>query len=360
LQAIPADLNQSGKCIKIADFDSDGNPDIFIGGRIVPGKYPVAANSYILRNNGEKASKLRFENVTAETAPALLNAGLVTDALWEDFDNDGDADLIFTGEWMNIRFLENNSGKFVDVTDKLGFNNTTGWWYSLFATDIDHDGDRDIIAGNLGLNYRYNVNNNEIFDVYYSDFDVNGSSDIVLAYSENGVKYPANSYHATTRQIPIIQQRYQTVESLANATLEDIYGAKVLETSLHYSVKTFASVWLQNNGNGTYKTHKLPDMAQFSSINAIEEIRYNNQPALMIAGNLYHSEVETPRNDAGVGLILKFEDGSLKAVLPSESRLMIRGEVKALKQINLAHNKTGILVAINNEKLKLLDAGSDR
>jgi hypothetical protein len=346
-------------CIKAGDYDSDGDPDIFIGGRIVPGNYPVAANSYILRNNGGKGSNLRFENVTSEVAPALVNAGLVTDALWEDFDNDGDVDLIFTGEWMNIRFMENSAGKFIEVTDKLGFADTCGWWYSLYTADIDQDGDRDIIAGNLGLNFRYSVKNNEVFEVYYNDFDVNGNSDIVLAYSEHGIKYPANSYAATTRQIPVIMQRYQTVESFANATLEDIYGAKMLETSLHYSVNTFTSVWLENLGNGTYKTNSLPEMAQFSSINAIEEIMYNNQPAWIIAGNLYHTEVETPRNDASIGLIMKFDEGKLKAVVPTESRLMIRGEVKALKPIKLANGKIAILVATNNDKLKLLDSDSN-
>jgi hypothetical protein len=357
-QAIPGDLNQSGMCIKAADYDSDGDTDIFIGGRIVPGNYPVAANSYILRNNGGKGSNLRFENITPEAAPDLLNAGLVTDALWEDFDNDGDVDLIFTGEWMNLRFMENNAGKFAEVTDKLGFTNTCGWWYSLYSADIDQDGDRDIIAGNLGLNYRYNVKNNEVFEVYFNDFDVNGNSDIVLAYSEHGIKYPANSYTATTRQIPVIMQRYQTVESFANATLEDIYGIKMLESSLHYAVNIFTSVWLENQGNGSYKTHNLPEMAQFSSINAIEEIIYNNHPAWIIAGNLYNTEVETPRNDASIGLIMKYDKGKLKAVVPSESRLMIRGEVKALKTIKLANGKSALLVANNNEKLKLLDSGS--
>lgn len=354
-QAVPSGLNQSGKCIKAADYDADGDLDIFIGGRIVPGQYPVAANSYILRNNGKKGAQLKFENVTSEDAPVLLNAGLVTDALWEDIDNDGDADLIFTGEWMNLRFLRNNSGKFVEVTDELGFGKTHGWWYSLYATDIDKDGDKDIIAGNLGLNFKHNVKNNEVFEVYYSDFDVNGTSDIVFAYSEKGIKYPANSYSTTTKQIPIIMQRYQKVESFANATLEEIYGKKMLESSLHYSVNTFTSVWLENLGNGSFKIHNLPEMAQFSSINAIEEIVYENKPAWVIAGNLFQTEVETPRNDGSVGLVLIYDENKIKSVFPAESRLMLRGEVKALKIIRLANGKMGLLVATNNEKLKLLD-----
>lgn len=356
-QALPSDLNQSGKCIKTADFDNDGDMDIFIGGRIVPGQYPVAANSYILRNNGKKGSELRFENITSETAPVLLNSGLVTDALWEDFDADGDVDFIFTGEWMNLRFLENNAGSFIEVTDKLGLSNTCGWWYSLFATDVDGDGDRDIIAGNLGLNHRYHVKNNERFEIYYNDFDVDGKSDIVLSYTEKGIQYPAVSYTATTRQIPIIIQRYQTVESFAKASLEEIYGVKMLESSLHYSINTFTSVWLENLGNGKYKTHPLPAMAQFSSINAIEEIEYQQQPSLVIAGNLMQFEVETPNNDASVGLIMQYGAGKLTPVFPAESRLCIRGDVKDLKKIKLANGKIALLVARNNNTLQLLQVG---
>jgi hypothetical protein len=127
-------------------------------------------------------------------------------------------------------------------------------------------------------------------------------------------------------------QRYQTVESFAKATLEEIYGAKMLATSLHYTVNTFTSVWLENQGNGTFQTNPLPEIAQFSSINAIAEINYNNQPAWIIAGNLYNTEVETPRNDASIGLIMKFDEGTLKAVSPSESGLMIRGEVRVIQK----------------------------
>ncbi len=199
-------MKKSGKCVQAADFDRDGDMDLFLGGRIVPGKYPTPASSYILRNNGKKNGQLKFEDVTAAVAPGLINAGLVTDAIWEDFDKDGDPDLIIVGEWMKIRFFENNSGIFTDVTDKLGFQNTTGWWYSIHATDVDQDGDIDFIAGNLGLNYRYRAD--QSFEIFSNDFDLDGRQDIVLAYKENGVRYPANGFDATVRQIPVIGQRY--------------------------------------------------------------------------------------------------------------------------------------------------------
>ena len=183
--ALPA-MKKSGKSICAADIDGDGDLDLFVGGRVIPGKYPDPADSYILRNNGKKNRQLRFDDVTSAVAPGLKNAGLVTDAIWVDFDGDGDTDLIIVGEWMRIRFFENNSGIFKEVTDKLGFQNTTGWWYSIHATDVDQDGDIDFIAGNLGLNFRYRAD--QSFEIFSNDFDLDGKKDIVLAHQENGVQ----------------------------------------------------------------------------------------------------------------------------------------------------------------------------
>jgi len=350
--AVPA-IRKSGKCGQAADFDQDGDMDLFLGGRIVPGKYPTPANSYILRNNGKKHDQLKFEDVTAVVAPGLMNAGLVTDAVWEDYDKDGDPDLIIVGEWMKIRFFENNSGIFTEVTDKLGLENTTGWWYSIHATDVDMDGDIDFIAGNLGLNYRYRAD--QSFEIFSNDFDLDGRQDIVLGYKESGVKYPVNGFDATMRQIPVIGQRYKTYDEFARATLEDIYGKNILDASVTYTVNTFASVWIENKGDGKFIIHDLPDRAQFSSINDIADIDYMGK-SYVAAGNLYNSEVETPRNDASVGLVLKYDKGSgMYAVPPSESGLMVKGEVRRILPIKLAGGKNALLFGINGSGLKLLE-----
>jgi hypothetical protein len=351
-KAVPA-LKKSGKCIRAADFDGDGNTDLFLGGRIVPGKYPAPANSYILRNNGKKNDQLKFEDVTAAVAPGLMNAGLVTDAVWEDYDKDGDPDLIIVGEWMKIRFFENNKGVFKEVTDKLGMQNTTGWWYSIHAADVDKDGDMDFMAGNLGLNYRYRAD--QSFEIFSNDFDLDGRQDIVLAYKENGIKYPVNGFDATIRQIPVIGQRYMSYAEFARATLENIYGKKILEASLSYTVNTFASVWIENKGDGKFITHDLPNWAQFSSVNDIAELDYKDK-SYVVAGNLYDSEVETPRNDASVGLIVSYDKKSgLYAIPPSESGLMVRGEVRRIIPIKLATGKNALLFGINDSGLKLIE-----
>jgi hypothetical protein len=355
--ALPSDLNKSGKCVKAADYDNDGDLDLFVGGRIVPGKYPLPANSYILKNNGKKGADLKFENVTDKIAPGLLNLGLVTDAVWDDFDGDGSIDLIVVGEWMKIHFFDNTPNGFIDVTDKLGFNETTGWWNSINICDVDGDGDNDYLVGNLGLNYKYKTSKKEPFEIYSNDFDLNGTTDIVLGYWENGKNYPVSGFDASVRQLPILKLRYKGYEEFARATLQDIYGEKMLKSSLHYQANTFANSWIENKGKGIFILHKLPNRAQFSSINDMAEFIYDDKgKAFIVAGNLFGSEVETPRNDASIGLVLLSDNkGEIRVIPPAESALMIKGEVKAIRKIKLATGNDALLFAINNDSLKLIE-----
>jgi len=354
---LPDDLHKSGKCVIAADYDKDGHLDLFVGGRIVPGKYPLPANSYILKNNGEKGTDLKYENVTEKIAPELLSLGLVSDAVWDDFDGDGNVDLIIVGEWMKIHFFKNSSNRFIDVSDKLGFSETVGWWNSIKSIDIDKDGDNDYLVGNLGLNYKYKTSEKEPFEIYSNDFDLNGKLDIVLGYSENGKNYPVNGFDAAIRQLPVLKLRYKGYEEFAGATLQEIYGEQMLKASLHYKANTFASYWIENKGKGEFTMHKLPNWAQFSSINDMVEIKCNeNGTAFIVAGNLYSSEVETPRNDASIGLVLLSDNkGEIKVVPPAESTLMIKGEVKVIRKIKLASGNDALLFAINNDSLRLLE-----
>jgi enediyne biosynthesis protein E4 len=354
---LPTDLHKSGKCVKAADYDKDGHVDLFVGGRIVPGKYPYPANSYILRNNGGKGEDLKFENVTKKVAPGLLNSGLVTDAVWDDFDGDGSMDLIVVGEWMKIRFFHNTENEFTDITDKLGFAETTGWWNSIYCCDIDGDGDNDYVVGNLGLNYKYKTSEKEPFEIYANDFDLNGTTDLVLGYWEKGKIYPVSGLDASARQVPVIGLRYKSYEEFARATLQEIYGEEMLKASLHYKANTFANSWIENKGNGIFTIHKLPNRAQFSSINAIAEMKKEGKDkSLIVAGNLYGSEVETPRDDAGIGLVIQSDStGEIKIVPPDQSKLCVKGEVKEIRKIKLASGKNAFLFAINNDSLKLLE-----
>ena len=355
ISALPAEISVSGKTVATADYDGDGDKDLFVGGRLLPGQYPYPASSIILRNEGGQDRQLRYRDVTAEVAPSLTDLGLVTTALWSDFDDDGATDLIVTGEWMKIHFLKNEKGAFRDVSDELGLENTRGWWYSLCAADVDQDGDQDYLAGNLGLNYKYKTSEEYPFAIYANDFDENGHTDIVLSYKKGNKQLPVRGRECSSQQVPVIKQRFPTYEAFANATLEDIYGAHNLENALHYSIDTFASGWLEKTDDG-FIWHPFPNHAQLSSINSITPLPSpTDRPAWVAAGNLYTSEVETPRNDAGYGLVLQENNHELVGKLPTETGLYVRGEVKHIAGIQLADQRQAYLFAINSDSLRLLE-----
>ena len=271
----------------------------------MPGNYPSPADSYILENVSTKGN-IAFRDITETIAPALRKIGLVTSALWMDYDKDGWTDLILAGEWMPIRAFKNVDGKFKETTVDLGLEDTTGWWFSLATEDFDGDGDLDIIAGNLGLNYKYNAKENETFDIYFNDFDGNKENDIVLSYHNDGEVYPVRGRECSSQQIPSIKKKFETYNEFSTATLTDVYDEEKLDKGLHYQVKSFASVYLEYE-NGKFNINQLPNEAQIFPINQILPDDYDKDGFLdiLIAGNLYASEVETPRADAGQGLFLK-------------------------------------------------------
>ncbi len=353
LDALP-EMSTSGSRVHSADYDKDGDLDLFVGGRLVPGNYPAPATSYILENVSTTGTP-KFVNVTDKVAPELKNLGLVTDASWTDYDNDGAIDLILSGEWMPITVFKNINGNFKNVTTNVGLEDTTGWWFSIEKGDFDNDGDIDFVAGNLGLNYKYKANEKETFDIYFNDFDKNKSNDIVLSYFNEGKKFPLRGRECSSQQIPAIKKKFENYESFATATLEDVYTEKDLEKSLHYQVKSFASVYLENEG-GNFKVHKLPNLAQLSSVNQIVVEDFNNDDALdiIIAGNLYSSEVETPRNDASNGLFLKGNgNGYFTPVVSTQSGLFANNDVKDLAMIKIKEDDY-VIVAKNDDFLQFV------
>jgi len=191
-------------------------------------------------------------------------------------------------------------------TEDYGLEKSSGWWYSIIADDFDKDGDLDLVAGNLGLNYKYQASDTESFDVYAHDYDENGHLDIVLGYYNEGVQYPVRGRQCSSGQVPAISFKFEDYNSFAEASLEEVYSSKGLEASLHYQAWTFASSYIENKGNGNFEIRKLPNPAQISCINGIvaDDFNKDGHLDLVVAGNLYVTEVETTRNDASYGQFL--------------------------------------------------------
>ncbi len=352
--ALP-ELKTSGSRVKSVDFDLDGDLDLFVGGRIVPRSYPVPAKSTLLRNDSQ-GPEVAFTDVTATLAPGLLEAGLVTDAVWTDLNSDDRPDLVVVGEWMPITVFENGPAGFENKTESYGLENTQGWWYSVLFGDFDKDGDMDLVAGNLGLNYKYQATPEETFDVYAYDYDQNGNLDIVLGYYDDGVQYPLRGRQCSSQQIPAIKYKYKDYNSFASASLIDVYTDKDLDASLHYQARTFGSSYLEN-ANGVFQVKLLPNEVQTSSINKMQTVDFDDDGNLdlVAVGNLFSSEVETTRNDASYGYLLKGDgNGGFNYVPATASGLYLKSDPKDMVLVN-SGSKQLLLVANNNSPLTVLE-----
>tara|TARA_R110000868_G_scaffold2277_12_gene17068 strand:+ start:10217 stop:13594 length:3378 start_codon:yes stop_codon:yes gene_type:complete len=352
--AIPKILG-SGQVVKTLDYDRDGNLDLFIGSRLQPQNYGYPSKSLLLRNVSTNGN-IAFEDVTDLAFPDLNDFGMVTDALWVDLDNDQYEELIITQEWGNIQAFSFKNNKFHNISEPFGFNNNVGWWFSLAAADIDYDGDMDLIAGNLGLNYKYKASEQEPFHLYLNDFDKNNTNDIVLGYHEGGQMYPLRGRECSSGQMPFIKKKFQTYEDFGKASLREVYG-EGLDNARHLAATNFASCILINEDNRHFSFTPLPNSVQISSVNKILTMQNDGvkNTDLIFFGNLYGSEVETPRNDASYGHYLKGLGNGVFNIIPAkESGLYVQGDVRGASYIDLGkNNKKGLLVARNNEPLLL-------
>ena len=351
--AIP-DTKISGLNVSAADFDKDGDLDLFVGGRLVPKKYPYPADSYVLENVSTPEG-VKFVDATEKVFPGFKSLGLVTSSTWVDFDQDGWEDLVLVGEWMPIKFFRNVEGVFEEVSDQLLQGNTSGWWFSVEKGDFDNDGDQDLVVGNLGKNYKYQASEKSPFKVYLNDFDSNETSDIVLSYKKGETEFPVRGRQCSSQQMPAIKSKFQDYNSFASATLNQIYTDKMLEESLSYEITSFASIYLENN-NGKFMARPLPQLAQLSSINQfiVEDINKDGNLDVVLAGNLYNAEVETPRGDASFGLYLQGDgSGNFMAKTMLESGLKIVGDVRGMELLSVK-GQNHILVAKNDDFMQMI------
>ncbi|TMU56522.1 VCBS repeat-containing protein [Flagellimonas algicola] len=350
-ELIPDKAFSGGRAIP-CDYDGDGDLDLFVAGRLIPQKYPMPASSYLYENQNGK-----LIDVTDDRAIGLIDLGLVTDAVWMDYDNDQDQDLLVVGEWMPLTLLENEQGVFKKLkAEMLGFENTEGWWYSVEVADFNKDGNLDIIAGNLGLNYKYRASAESPFRVFGSDFDKNGKNDIILGFEDDDKVYPVRGKECSSQQMPYLKHKFKTYKEFSGATVLDMVGKNSLEESVQLKASTFATTYFQNKGDGTFKSTELPNLAQFSSVNdiQIDDFDLDGNLDVILAGNLYTSEVETPRNDASFGSFLKGNgQGDFQAFYPHQSGLYMDGDVKGIVKINIKGEQF-LVIANNDSGLNLI------
>ncbi len=342
----------SSKSIALLDYDGDGDSDIIIGDRIKPQHFPVSAPSHIYRND-----KGTFVDVTATVAPELMKFGIVNKVIPTDIDIDGDIDFIAVGEWSHIGIFKNENNVFTEISDDLGLNTEKGWWYSIKETDVNKDGYPDYIVGNIGDNIKYKASSKSPFKVFASDFDDNGTFDLVLSNAYNGNYVPARGKECSTQQMPFISEKFETYNEFANATLDDIYGDK-LKTAYQREVTTFSSKLLMNNGDGTFTVSLLPSEAQSFPILdvVIKDINDDGYEDAILLGNIYETEVETPRYDAGNGMVLISNQKDGYNALPfSKSGLFIDGNAKSL--LHLIHKGLGkelLIAGVNGSDIQVV------
>ncbi len=357
--ALPKNLT-SKFCVRAADFDHDGDLDLFISGRVDPGNYPKPVSSFIYRNDS-KNGHIQFTDVTNSVAKDLINIGMVCDAIWSDFDNDGWQDLILAGEWMPVTFLKNDKGVFKNITSSTGISNQAGWWNSIAAGDFDNDGDIDYIVGNLGKNSFYRANEKYPVRAYAKDFDNNGIYDMIPALylpDSNGEKkeFPAQTRDDMLKQINAMRKKFPTYQSYASADMSQVLTDQERKDALILEANNFQTSFLRNDGNGKFALIPLPSHAQFSVINGmvVEDFDGDGNLDVVMNGNDYGTEVSVGRYDALNGLLLKGDGkGNFTGESILQSGIFIPGNGKSLVKLCGASGKCLLAAGQNRGPLKI-------
>jgi hypothetical protein len=320
--------------------------DLFVGGRLVPGKYPLAPESKILYNDG----KGNFTDATEQAAPSLKQLGMVTDALWMDINNDGQNDLIVVGEWMPIKIFINQKGRLTDQSSQYIKFPSSGWWNKIYADDFDGDGNKDLVIGNVGQNTQFHSSEKEPSQLYYKDFDGNGSIDPIFCYYINGVSYPANSRDDLADQLPAVKKKFLEYHEYATATINDVFTPDQLRDAKVLNLSEQSTLYLQNDGGKGFTKKALPAQAQYAPVYAITSLDANKdgKKDLLLAGNNSWTRIKFGRYSANHGILLIGDGkGNFSYVPQVNSGLNVRGDVRSILQIN-TRDAVSIFFGMNN------------
>ena len=347
-------------CVRASDFDHDGDLDLFISGRVDPAHYPKPVSSFIYRNDS-KDGHIKFTDVTNIVAKDLVNIGMVCDAVWTDFDNDGWMDLVLAGEWMPVTFLKNEKGIFKNITGSSGIAGQTGWWNSITAGDFDNDGDIDYLIGNLGQNSYYRASEKYPVRIYGKDFDNNGIFDMIPSMylpDTNGEKqeFPAQGRDDLLKQINAMRKKFPTYKSFAIANMNVVIPEDERKGALILEASNFQTSLIRNDGNGKFSIHPLPAQAQFSAINGMVTDDFDGDGNLDVVmnGNDYGTEPNVGRYDALNGLFLKGDGtGNFTSRTILQSGIYIPGNGKALVKLRNPQGNCLLAAGQNRGPLKV-------
>jgi hypothetical protein len=354
-KAIP-DIYISGTVVTAADYDRDGDLDLFIGGNVIPYSYPFSERSVLLQNRGGN-----FTDVTESAGKEFMSLGMVTSALWTDYDQDGWVDLLIAGEWMPIRMFRNTEGIFKEVSEELGLLRSEGWWNSIHSGDFDQDGDIDYVLGNQGLNNRYVPTMEKSIYITAKDFDNNGIVDPIISAWRDGDYYPVHLRNDLFNQIRFMTVRYPQFIDYSVVKSDNLFSKEEMEGVFELKARIFESIFLIREDNGTYSRKILPFEAQFAPVNGIlsSDFNHDDLPDLLMIGNNFSSESFNGAHDAFIGLYLEGDGkGAFTSKKANSSGFFVDGDGRALVSLFDKNMNRLIIASQNADSLKVFKVSS--
>lgn len=348
--ALPAMLT-SASCVRAADINGDGKPDLFVGGRVIPGRYPETPRSYVLINDG----KGKFTDQTAALSKELERIGLVTDAAWTDLNGDKKADLIVVGEWMPVTVFVNTNGKLENKTTDYFDKPYNGWWNKILVEDLNGDGKDDLMIGNMGTNTQCKASDAEPVEMVYKDFDDNGSVDPIMSFYIQGKSYPYVTRDEMLDQMSIMRTRFQDYKSYADLTVKEIFTKEELEGAKELKATYLKTAYFERGGNGKFAEKALPLQVQVSPVYTITSLDYNadGKKDLLLCGNVSKARLRFGKYDANFGILLQGNGkGQFEYVHQDKSGFGLKGDVRSVLPLG---NK--LLFGINQQEVKAYQIG---